>query len=63
MPWYQQDGWTILLWVLWTCVSIQSAGGTACAHHQDLPLPLASAGAVAEHDEHNLEEQEMSVRK
>jgi hypothetical protein len=44
-------------------VSIRSAEGDVCAHHHNLPLPLASAGAVERQDEHNFEEQEMSRRK
>lgn len=59
-PWYQQGGWKVLLLGLHMSVSCKGRPGF---YEGFLPLPLASAAAVAEHSEHNFDEQEISLRK
>lgn len=63
MPWYQQDGWTVLVSVLEATVSIHDRGRIKYPSARHPPFPFASAGAIGGHDEHNLDEQGMSLRK
>ena len=63
MPWYRQDGRTVLAFALQVTVSFKSRAEKEEMFHQYLPLPFASAGAMDGHVEHNLDEQGMSLRK